>query len=467
MADERYRRLLGIEPAGEIPTHYELLCIDRSQTDDQVIEAAYKEQMKKLQQIRSSKDKGFIEFLKEELRTARLTLTNPDRRKAYDESLLVDAAQSFREWVKPMMALGLVPRGVYDTMLGKGVKDGLSEESAARVITEVAAECGATLESADGAGAAAAREPESTHPAAAGDDDGGYLGDDDVDEPTFVDDVDPGSEPMAPTAPPARVAPGAGRAAHGGAGAAAPAAHAPDPGPSKVVRNRGFYDQGGGSSSPWARGGGRTAPGAASPRDGGSAAESRHAERPGASSSQRAPLSDRGAAHGGAARAPGGRQPESSITQRQRWLHQNDQSAVSEAARMFNLGAKLAKVAGEVHHQLQFYFPPANGRTTITYQRGGVSYEKVFETEQKTYRDALQKFQSSLERLGDLSGPPADELRTQANQRITMIKGILDEIRQHKLRQLAGLSKAEELRMWQAFVGSPRSTRLGQTIDAG
>ena len=418
MADERYHRLLGIEPAGEIPTHYELLVIARDVTDPQVIEAAYKEQMKKLQQIRSSKDKGFIEYLKEELRTARLTLTNADKRRAYDESLVEDASKGFRDWVKPMMALGSVPRGVYDTLVAKGVSDGLTLEQAAQVIREVAAESGATLQLDDGSGT------------------GSDVGDEggDGEEPSFTDDLDPGSEPPAPVvtrapSPPPRMSEQ----------------------PAKLARGRGFYGEG---ESPWARGG----------RTGGPASSSPVGRSPAASGSNRgAPLST----------SASGRRPselgrvESAGTQRERWRSQNDQSAVSEAARQFNLGAKLAKVAGEVHHQLQFYFPPANGRSTITYQRGGVSYEKVFETEQKTYRDSLQKFQSALERLGDLSGPEADDLRAQANQRITMIKGILDEIRQHKLRQLAGLSKAEELRMWQVFVGSQRSTRLGQTVGEG
>lgn len=460
MADERYRRLLGIEPTGEIPTHYELLVLSRTETDLQLIETAYKEQMRKLQLIRSTKDKGFLEFLKEELRTARLTLTNPDKRRAYDESLIVDAAQGFREWVKPMMALGLVPRGVYDTMLQKGVKDGLTDEAAARVIHEVAAESGATLEQ-DGVGAPEAggygevdigEGPDLVQhdEAAQGEPEESYQDQGEIEEPTFTDDLDP--ESLAPPPAPGRAT--APPPARPGGGHAAAAAHAP-----KIGRGRGFYDSGPAAeaapASPWARGG--------PSRAGASAQAPRPASGSGAVGSGSGAV-ESGSGTVGRPPAPGRRQAESAGTQRERWRAQGDQSAVHEAARLFNLGAKLAKVAGEVHHQLQFYFPPANGRTTVTYQRGGVSYEKVFETEQKTYRDSLQKFQSAVERLGELGGPEADELRSHANQRITLIKGILDEIRQHKLRQLAGLSKAEELRMWQVFVASPRSTRLGQTV---
>jgi len=410
-ADERYHKLLGIEPSGDIPHHYELLGIDRTEQDAAVIEANYKERMRKLQQVRSSKDKGFVEFLKEELRTARLTLTNPKKRNAYDESLLADTVVSFREWVQPMMALGRVPKSVYDTMVSKGVQDGLSPDHAAKVVEELAQECDATIE-ADGAGVGAA----SAGPAV-----------EDTDEPLFTDDLDPDAQPLQQ-----------------------PRAAAPREGPATLARDRGFWQDGGQpqakgpggrarQASPWARGGRR-----------GGAAWGRR----------------KGGAGAPARTASGGR-PESTQTQRDRWKSQSHARQVDDARRMFNLGAKLAKVASEVHHQLKFYFPPDNGRSSITYQRNGVSYEKVFDTEQKTYRDALKKFEAAVERLEGLDGPQAQEVRARAGQNAGTIKGILDEIRQHKLRQLAGLSKAEELRMWQAFVKTRRPARLTQTIGDG
>ena len=149
MPDERYQKLLGIEPADDVPTYYELLCIERTETDEGVLEKAYKTQIRKLQEIRTSKDKGFLEYLKEELRQARRTLADGEKRKAYDESLLAVTIESFKGFVMPLMALGNISRSVCDTMVAKGVSDGLSESAALKVIEELAKAHNATLESDD------------------------------------------------------------------------------------------------------------------------------------------------------------------------------------------------------------------------------------------------------------------------------------------------------------------------------
>ena len=127
--------------------------------------------------------------------------------------------------------------------------------------------------------------------------------------------------------------------------------------------------------------------------------------------------------------------------------------------------AKLARIAGDLHEQLALYFPPTNGKSSIVYQINGVSFEKVFDSEQKTYRDALKKFDEALNKVGLSAVPAAEEVRQRANQNASLIKGYLEEIRQHKLKRLAPMSKPEELRMWQVFVSSKRSSRLTQTLD--
>ncbi len=435
MADERYRRLLGIEPAAEVPTHYELLQIARDVTDEAVIEESYKSQMRKLQQIRTSKDKGFLEYLKEELRTARLTLTNAERRRVYDESLVADAIGSFKAFVAPLMALGLVPKGVFDTMVAKGVADGLTEERARQVVLALAAEHNAQVQTED----EPAPAPRAAEPAAVEEEESPY-GDALGEEPSFSDEA-PIEPPTAPSGgrPPSRFQETVLRAPSGAAPAAAPVvAREPE---RPRIRRGGFYDEAGPTTaaaapaSPWARGPAKpTTPW------------------------------DRG---GGTARTASSGPGETTQHQRERWRSEGERQQVAEARRLFNMGAKLAKIAGEVHDRLGAYFPPTNGKSTIVYQINGVGFEKVFDTEQKTFRDALKKFEAALQRLEGLTGPDVDEVRGRGAQNAGMIKGYLDEIKNHKLRQLAGLSKPDELRLWQQFVEGRRSARLTQTLDEG
>lgn len=482
-ADERYRKLLGIEPAGETPTHYELLVIDRSVTDVAVIEESYKAQMKKLQSVKTSKDKGFLEFLKEELRAARLTLTNPDRRKAYDESLLADAIANFKAFVTPLMAMGTVPKAVFDTMVAKGVGDGLTREQAEQIVREQAKAHNATIQTDAPPAAVMTRpsqlgdpddDPSATHADTGLPDDEPFVDVDDEpvyadeytghheeeaysdegEDPTFADEAAPtgsapapatsppgrGFGPPAPT-PPARQAPGRTPPP---AGAAAAAAASPAPAAPKIQRGR-FYDfmdnyqpeERAKPASPWARGG--------------STAVSRPAPAWGRSS--------------GVGGSSGGAPPDTTQQQRARFAGQDELRAVAEARRTFNAGAKLARIAGDLHEQLALYFPPTNGKSSIVYQINGVSFEKVFDSEQKTYRDALKKFEEALQKVANLDSPGADEVRQRANQNASMIKGYLEEIRQHKLKRLAPMSKPEELRMWQLFVSSKRSSRLAQTLE--
>ena len=433
MADERYKKLLDIEPAGDIPTHYELLGVERDETDDDTIETKYKEQMRKVQSVRSSKDKGFIEFLKEELRKARLTLTNPKRRKAYDESLVEDAIEDFKEWVQPMMALGTVPASLYETFVAEGVKKGLSEKQAAALIKELAGEHNVTLQLNGG-------DTTTSAPAPAVDDS----------EPTFSDHAEPSFADESPAGPPA-----GGRREVVLPGPSRPRGQTTLPPPPRTkpetVDRSGFWDEGGVGSGTepapapppkprkkaWARGGRSTV----------SSWRKRPGERSASSTSS----------SGGVV--------ENTGAQRARWRNQSDQSRAGEACRRFNDGAKLANVANRVHDELKLFFPPANGRTSVTYQRNGVTYEKVFDTEHKTYRDALKRFEAALEKVNGLNDPLAAEVRQRANHNISLVKGYLEEIRQHKMRQLSGLSKAQEMRMWQSFVENKRSARLGETID--
>lgn len=527
MADERYRKLLGIEPKGEVPTHYELLGVDPSTTDLAVIEEAYKAQMKKLQANKSSKDIGFLEYLKGELRTARLTLTNPERRKVYDESLIGEAIADFKKFVTPLMAIGQIPRNVFDMMVAKGVSAGLSAAKAKEIIHELAKANNATI-TAEGPTAvasapqpAAYQIPEDADPSAThadpgfgdsgehvlgtgsdeetleqqGEDDPGSYSDErptepeeeevvaeavDEGEPAFYDDAEdktPAPLPAprhqetvlkAPTSFPPRDRPPARDPT--------PVPAEPEQNPlAAKIRRGGFWDMADtmqpppkAAPSPWARGGGK--PG----------------DRPGSSSGASSPWSrQQSPSESGridpriaeaAARAAGSpppprtppprnQPPDSVQSQRDRFRGQEQQRALVESKKKHNHGAKLARIASDLHSELAKYFPPTNGKPTITYQINGVSFEKVFDMEHKTFRDSLTNFEGALQKTDGLGGDDVDELRARLGQNVSLVKTYLEEMRQVKLKRLQPLTKSDELRMWQTFVSSKRSTRLSQTID--
>ncbi|HBP18324.1 MAG TPA: hypothetical protein DEA08_11100 [Planctomycetes bacterium] len=427
--DERYKKFLGIEPADEIPNYYELFDISQDESDSEVIQKAYKTQIRKLQEIRTSKDKGFIEFLKEELRKAKRILSDAEKRREYDGSLLADALTGFKDFVGSLMVMGHINKTLYDTMIARGVSDGLSETQAKNAIEELAQQHGATIESEE-----AAPPPAPTPP------------------PEREEPPPPPSrgrrEVVLQAPPPRRTAPSGqhqrpasdeyarptsdeyARPSSGEYGRSAPTEYAdfhetqqraePPPPPSRP-------------KGPWYRGVGETPPPWG--RRAGSTRSRRRAPPP-------------PARHASSARQA---RPRS--------------KRLEESIRVFNLGARLSKAAGEVHEKLRLYFPPANGKSSVTKQINGISYDKVLDTEQSTYRDSLKKFESARDKIGQLEGTEADLVRVRSTQNVALLKGYLEEIRQLKMRLLGGVIQQEELRLWQEFVNSSRSSRVTRTID--
>ncbi|MGE0711399.1 MAG: hypothetical protein AB7N76_30255 [Planctomycetota bacterium] len=430
MPDDRYQKFLGIEPAEEIPTYYELFDVAKEERDQAVIDNAYKTQIRKLQEIRTSKDKGFIEYLKEELRKAKRVLSTDDLRKAYDESLIADALSSFKDFVGALMVMGHINKGLYDTMVARGVDSGLAEAQAKSAIEDLAKQHGATLETEEPAPAPAAVAAPARAPEPELDDS----------EPEFAEDAPPappqrGGE-IVLKAPPRRPASSAEHARQSSGDYARP--EGPRRGTSDFYPRPGaddFADEAQAAPArprgPWHRGMGEQPP------PWGRRTGSQRARR-------RAPA----AATAAAAPRSGPRS-----------------KPLEEAIRVFNLGARLAKAAGEVHEKLRLYFPPANGKTTITKTINGITYEKVLDTEQSTLRDTLKKFQGARDKVEKMNGQDADLVRVRSTQNLALIKGYLEEIRQLKMRLLGGLPQHEEIRIWQEFIGSTRSSRVTRTIE--
>lgn len=428
MADERYKKFLGIEPNEDVPTYYELLGVSPDEQDAEVIEKTYKTQIRKLQQIRTSKDAGFIEFLKEEMRTARRVLTKPEKRKEYDQSLVAGALDGFKGFVGSLMVMGHINKTLYDTMVSRGVADGLSEEQAIKAIESLAQEHGATLEKTDPAGtpppppAQDSGEDEYSGYDDLGydyveeDDEGQYDygdgGDYDYGDGEAYDDGGWGDEAPPPPPPPSRETV-----------LQAPRGERPPPPPVQAQAPDFADEEESVPEGPWYRGMG---------------------ERP----------------------PPWGRRTGSEFEIQKRVSKATPGRARSKefeaAIRFYNLGAALAKVASDVHEKLRLYYPPGKPPAKMI---NGVPAQKVLDTEQSTYRECLKKFQTAMDKVGASEDGDSDLVRVRSTQSVTLVKGILDEIKQHKLRLMGGLPQQEEARAWQEFVGRTRPPRLTRVID--
>ncbi len=409
MADERYKKFLDIEPAGETPSYYELLDIDPHESDEEVLEKAYKTQIRKLQQIRTSKDAGWIEYNKETLRTARRTLKNRKKRAEYDLTLTAGAEEEFSEFVVTLLAM--LSQTMIDTVLvPKGVNDGLTEERARQIIEEIAAEHNVTIQA----------ESENLTDSSDDYDDGYDDGYDDTgfDDSSYDDGAKRGEVVLKASpgwTPEAREA-----AVESAPRPAEPVAQVQRAMPPWVMGEDETDD------TPWGRGGSRSW-----------GRHSRSRKR----SQQAADLVE------------------------DSWLDEESRKRLGDAIRAFNHGARLAKVGSDVHRNLRMYFPPANGKTVATQKISGVSYEKLFETERRTYQDTLKAFRDAQGRVGDTQSPRADDLRQRGGKNVALVKSYLEEMNRHKMNMMGQLSKAETLRTWQTFVVSRRSPRLHRTIE--
>lgn len=138
MGDGRYQELLGVTVTSDQPTYYELLGLDPGAPEVEAIDRSFREKMTRLQQCRSPKHKGFIEFLKEELRHAKLTLSSEERRGEYDAGIKERRLSAVRELLGPVLALGqLTSEAMGSLVSGLSAKQGLSEADARALVEEL------------------------------------------------------------------------------------------------------------------------------------------------------------------------------------------------------------------------------------------------------------------------------------------------------------------------------------------
>lgn len=145
MAENRYYQLLGISEDIKYPNYYQLLGLDFRFKDVEEIQDAFKSQMKRLQHIKSSKHKGFIEFLKGELKDARRTLGDPQKRAQYDKDLVADRLEEFKRLIEPVLSSGHLTFKTIETLCKHGVRLGFTVNDATEFISRQATELGVKL----------------------------------------------------------------------------------------------------------------------------------------------------------------------------------------------------------------------------------------------------------------------------------------------------------------------------------
>ena len=99
MAENLYHKLLSVHPEILNPDYYQLLLLEPDEAEPAQIEKQYKAQMSKVQNVRSTKYKDFVEFLKGELKQARRILNDPKLRSKYDNERKAEALEKLREIV--------------------------------------------------------------------------------------------------------------------------------------------------------------------------------------------------------------------------------------------------------------------------------------------------------------------------------------------------------------------------------
>lgn len=106
MPENYFHSLLGLEKEVLSPDYYQLLMLDADgEITPEAVEEGYKTQMKKAQQVTSTKYKEVVEFLKGELRNAKRTLSNDKLRESYEKERKSEARQKVREVVVTMIQI--------------------------------------------------------------------------------------------------------------------------------------------------------------------------------------------------------------------------------------------------------------------------------------------------------------------------------------------------------------------------
>jgi hypothetical protein len=150
MPENRFHELLGLPEELSDPDYYQLLGVDRAQTDSATIESRFKEQMTRVQHIENPRHKEFVEYLKGELKRARAILTDGERRREYDAELAEDRADELRKILSHMLVDGKLSNVAEVSVLAEGRTLGLDGAFIRKVVDEELEKAGARRVSTNG-----------------------------------------------------------------------------------------------------------------------------------------------------------------------------------------------------------------------------------------------------------------------------------------------------------------------------
>lgn len=144
----RWSELLGVPDDLRDPDLYQILGFERLGFEAAALEERFRERMQKIQAVRSTKHKEFVEFVKGELRRARRILSDERERAQYDRELLADRCQRLRRVLAPVLATGSLPRAAEHAALDEARRLGLTDAEAVAAMDEEIARTGARRGSA-------------------------------------------------------------------------------------------------------------------------------------------------------------------------------------------------------------------------------------------------------------------------------------------------------------------------------
>ena len=145
MSDSRSRwsELLGISDDIRDPDLYQILGFERLAFDAPRLEERFRERMQKIQAVRSTKHKEFLEFVKGELRRARRILADERERASYDRDLVNERAQRLRRVLSAVLATGSLPPSAERAVEDEARRLGLADQEARATIDEELVRTGA------------------------------------------------------------------------------------------------------------------------------------------------------------------------------------------------------------------------------------------------------------------------------------------------------------------------------------
>jgi hypothetical protein len=139
----RWNELLGVPNEVREPDLYQILGFERLAFDSSLLEERFRERMHRVQEVRSTKHKEFIEFVKGELRRARRILADERDRAEYDRELVTAQASLLGRTLGPALALGRLEPAAERVALELAREIGLTEEEARATIDAELARTGA------------------------------------------------------------------------------------------------------------------------------------------------------------------------------------------------------------------------------------------------------------------------------------------------------------------------------------